>query len=56
MAYVYKHIRLDNNEIFYVGIGNDNNYKRAYQKISRNIFWKRVVNKTKYIDDLKKFY
>jgi hypothetical protein len=52
MAYVYKHIRLDNNEIFYVGIGNDNNYKRAYQKISRNIFWKRVVNKTKYIVEI----
>ncbi len=32
MAYVYKHIRLDTNEIFYIGIGNNNDYGRAYQK------------------------
>jgi len=52
MAYIYKHIRLDNNEIFYIGIGSDKNYKRAYQKISRNMFWKHVVNKTKYIVEI----
>ena len=30
-AYIYKHIRLDNNEIFYIGVGGLNgfdNYKR----------------------------
>ena len=48
MTYVYRHIRLDKNEPFYIGIGTDNNYKRAYSKNSRNIFWERVVKKTNY--------
>ena len=48
MAYVYEHIRLDKNEIFYIGIGNDDNYKRAYQKKSRNQYWKNIVNISKY--------
>jgi len=57
MAYVYRHIRLDKNEPFYIGIGSDKKYKRAYKKIQRNIFWNRIVNKTDYeveilIDDL----
>ena len=29
MAYVYRHIRLDKNEPFYIGIGSDKEYKRA---------------------------
>lgn len=48
MAYVYEHIRLDTNEIFYIGIGNDLNYQRAYQKKSRNKHWKNIVNITNY--------
>ena len=32
MAYLYRHIRLDTNEIFYIGIGSDINYKRAFIK------------------------
>jgi hypothetical protein len=48
MTYLYRHIRLDKNEPFYIGIGSDNNYKRAYSKHSRNIFWKRVIYKSKY--------
>lgn len=49
MAYVYRHIRLDKNEPFYIGIsGNDDNYKRAYCVLDRNIYWKRIVAKTKY--------
>jgi hypothetical protein len=48
MAYVYKHIRNDTNEIFYIGIGDDKNYDRAYQKKSRNLFWKHIINKTSY--------
>ena len=48
-AYVYIHTRLDNNEVFYVGIGRLKNYKRAYQtKKSRNPFWHNIVKKTKY--------
>jgi hypothetical protein len=48
MAYVYRHIRLDKNEPFYIGIGGDSNYKRAYTKKGRNDFWNRIVNKTDY--------
>jgi hypothetical protein len=29
--YVYRHIRLDKNEPFYIGIKNKKNYARAYQ-------------------------
>ena len=39
MAYVYKHTRLDNNEIFYIGIGSHlDNYKRAYITYKEIIF------------------
>ena len=50
MAYLYRHIRLDKNEPFYIGIGTDINgkYRRAYNKTKRNIFWKNIINKTKY--------
>ena len=46
MAYVYRHIRLDKNEPFYIGIGSDKYYKRANSK-DRNAFWKRIAAKTK---------
>lgn len=42
---IYQHIRLDNNEIFYIGIGNS---KRPYEKINRNSYWKNIINKVKY--------
>ena len=54
-SYVYKHIRLDTNEIFYIGIGSKDSrdikngtYTRAFQKTLRNIFWNRIVKKTNY--------
>ncbi len=43
---VYQHRRLDNNEIFYVGIGKSE--KRAYSKSNRNEIWRRIVNKYGY--------
>ena len=46
MAIVYRHIRLDKNEVFYIGIGRDE--KRAYNKNSRNNYWKHIVSKTNY--------
>lgn len=46
MAIVYRHRRLDNNEIFYVGIGT--NKKRAYEKVGRNNLWQKVTVKTEY--------
>lgn len=48
MAYVYRHIRLDKNEPFYIGIGNDIYYKRARNKSRRNKFWKNIISKTDY--------
>lgn len=57
MAYLYRHIRLDKNEPFYIGIGSDSNYRRAYRKDSRNKYWTNIVNKSNYkieivLDDL----
>lgn len=48
MAYVYRHIRLDKNEPFYIGIGNDVNYRRSKSKCNRNNDWHRVVTNSKY--------
>lgn len=39
MAYVYRHIRLDKNEPFYIGIGSDDNYNRAKTSTRRNKHW-----------------
>ena len=47
MAYLYRHIRLDKNEPFYIGIAT--HLKRAYDKSSRkNKIWQSIVNKTPY--------
>jgi hypothetical protein len=48
MAYVYKHIRLDTNEVFYIGIGIRENYRRAKTTARRNSFWLNVVNKAEW--------
>lgn len=56
--FLYQHIRKDNNEIFYIGIGTKpkvytkgtlTEYKRAYSKSNRNFLWKKIVNITDYI-------
>lgn len=57
MAYVYRHIRLDSNKPFYIGIGEDlpkniSLYKRAYETTNRNKFWSNIVNKVKYKVDI----
>ena len=44
--YVYKHVRLDNNETFYVGKGTK---KRAYLSFHRNNYWKNIVKKSNYV-------
>lgn len=46
MAIVYRHRRLDNHEVFYVGIGKSE--KRAYAKYGRNPHWKNIVSKHGY--------
>lgn len=53
--YVYRHIRVDTNEPFYVGLGTkephfnswETEYRRAFS-LRRNPFWERVSEKTDY--------
>lgn len=46
--YVYRHIRLDKNEPFYIGIGSQPKFARAYNKHRRNSIWQSIVKKTQY--------
>ena len=48
MAYLYRHIRLDKNEPFYIGIGSDLHYNRAYdlKNNRRNYIWNKIIQKT----------
>jgi hypothetical protein len=55
--YLYRHIRLDKNEPFYIGIGTKNKrnslkdsmmYNRGYSKTGRNNIWHKIVAKTDY--------
>lgn len=56
--YLYRHIRLDRNEPFYIGIGtkkdnrefrkNKSEYERAYITRDRNSLWKSIVSRTEY--------
>jgi hypothetical protein len=46
MAVVYQHRRLDDDAVFYIGIGQ--NKARAYSKSGRNKYWKNIVNKVGY--------
>lgn len=43
--YVYEHIRLDTQEVFYVGKGKN---KRCYSTKNRNKHWHNIVNKCGY--------
>jgi len=46
MAVVYKHIRLDKNQVFYIGIGKDTSRAYDFHKYSRNNLWNKIYNKT----------
>jgi hypothetical protein len=54
--YLYRHIRTDNGQPFYIGIGTKSNviksfiteYSRANTKKNRNAHWINIVNKTTY--------
>jgi hypothetical protein len=50
LGYIYRHIRLDTNMPFYIGIGTMDNgkYERAYDKNSRSKEWKEVINNCEY--------
>jgi hypothetical protein len=57
MAYLYRHIRLDKNQPFYIGIGSSEYYNRAYRHKQRSELWKRIASKGGYrveilLDDL----
>lgn len=56
MALVYSHKRLDNNQIFYVGIELDSDKKqigkRPYKKQGKSKIWNNIVNKTDYIVEI----
>ena len=58
--YIYRHVRLDTDEVFYIGRGTksktfsktiENEYKRAYSK-KRSGFWENITNKTTYSIDI----
>ena len=58
--YLYQHVRLDNDTIFYIGKGTKkskgNIYHRAYTKNSRNNYWLNIVNITSYkVEILEEF-
>jgi len=50
--YIYQHVRLDKNEIFYIGKGTKkhkgNAYIRAFTKNSRNQYWKNITQSVPY--------
>lgn len=54
MAYVYRHIRLDKNEPFYIGIGADENYKRAHERSvhRRSEIWTKIARKTEFLVEI----
>ncbi len=53
--YLYRHTRLDTNEVFYIGIGHTEKlgiYKRSKRKDNRSDFWKNITNQTEYKIDI----
>ena len=52
MAYVYRHIRLDKNQPFYIGIGSDAEYKRANERARRSELWKKITAKSDYFVEI----
>ncbi len=56
LYYLYRHVRLDKDQPFYIGFGKKRSrknyhidiYSRAFDTIQRSNFWKRIINKTKY--------
>jgi len=50
LCYIYRHIRLDTNEVFYIGKGTNSSgrYERSKSKYRDNSHWHNVVNKHDY--------
>lgn len=45
-AHIYRHIRIDKGEPFYIGVASS--LKRAYSKNGRNNLWHKIVEKSQY--------
>jgi len=53
MAYLYRHVRLDNNTPFYIGVSTkDHRYVRAFCKNKRGELWDSIVSKSAYRVDI----
>jgi hypothetical protein len=50
--YVYRHFKLNTNEVFYIGMGKEKNLKRAHSKRYRNNHWHNTVEKYGYYVDV----
>ena len=50
MAYVYKHIRKDTNDVFYIGIAKTK--YRITETYRRSTYWKRIANKCGFIAEI----
>lgn len=52
--YVYRHVRLDNNSVFYIGYGKLNNGypNRATKKHSRNIEWYIITDNSEWYSEI----
>jgi len=57
--YLYRHIRLDKNEPFYIGVGTKRSgntfiqkYIRAYCKHDKRKIWKGIVSRTEYVVEI----
>jgi hypothetical protein len=48
MAYVYRHIRLDKNVPFYIGIGTDELFGRSRERCRRSKLWNKIAAKTEH--------
>ena len=48
MAYLYRHIRLDENVPFYIGIGTDASFSRSRERCRRSELWNKIAAKTEH--------
>lgn len=46
--YVYRHLKLNTNDVFYIGMGKEINFRRAFSKRYRNNYWLNTVKKYGY--------
>lgn len=54
--FLYRHIRIDTNQVFYIGVGTktyhlntfNEIYRRAFLKAGRNNLWNKIVSKSDY--------